>query len=394
MRQLFLLSLAAALLTGCCAQPEHKTTIVKATLANPTKVIIETDLGNDIDDALCLDLAFKGMDAGVLDLLAIGTHKKSPTAAKYADLLCDWYGYPETIVVESRTPVVQSDYFDYTAPPVESGLYAVPRANRVTEDNSDEGVDKWRYPDPVTLYRKILSEAVPKSIAFVSVGFSTTLAQLLDSPADEISPKTGKELVAEKAKVLSIMAGSFGQYKRAEYNVKNDIPACQKLFAEWPGTIVMNPFEIGKMVMYPAKAISEGMSWAEHHPMADAYKAYKEFPYDRPSWDLLSIVYLSEPEMFTEVATGRITVDDEGYTHFTEDAKGNVVILDINQTQAFTLYNYVVNETTKVPNKPKTLTMPDLFTRPQAVIILVESLLLVGAQSTTAPTPGLLLHTG
>ncbi len=353
MRQLTLSLAAVLLITGCCTQPAQKTTIVKATVANPTKVIIETDLGNDIDDALCLDLAFKGMDAGVLDVLAIGTHKKSQTAAKYADLLCDWYGYPETIVVESRIPVVQSDYFDYTTPPVESGLYAIPRGNAVTGGNPDEGGDKWQYPDPVDLYRKILSEADPKSIAFVSVGFSTTLAQLLDSPADEISPKTGKELVSEKAKVLSIMAGSFGQYKRAEYNVINDIPACQKVFAEWPGTIVMNPFEIGKMVMYPAQAISEGMSWAKHHPVVDAYKAYKEFPYDRPSWDLLSIAYLTEPEMFTEVVKGRITVDDEGYTHFTEDVKGNVVILDINQTQAFTLYNYLVNETTKVPNKQK-----------------------------------------
>ena len=348
------LSLAAALLiTGCCVQRAHKTTTDKATVSNPTKVIIETDLGNDIDDALCLDLAFKGMDAGVLDVLAIGTHKKSQTAAKYADLLCDWYGYPETIVVESRIPVVQSDYYDYTIPPVESGLYAIPRGNAITGGNVDDGGDKWQYPDPVHLYRKILSEASPKSIAFVSLGFCTTLAQLLDSPADEISPKTGKELVAEKAKVLSIMAGSFGQYKRAEYNVKNDIPACQKVFAEWPGTIVMNPFEIGKMVVYPAKAISEGMSWTKHHPVAEAYKAYKKFPYDRPSWDLLSVVYLSEPEMFTEVAKGRVTVDDEGYTNFTEDAKGNVVVLDINQTQAFTLYNYLVKETTKIPRKQK-----------------------------------------
>ena len=42
--------------------------------------------------------------------------------------------------------------------------------------------------------------------------------------------------------------------QRAEFNVVNDLPAMRKLFDQWPTPIYQNPFELGKMVMYPASA--------------------------------------------------------------------------------------------------------------------------------------------
>ena len=37
-------------------------------------VIFETDMGNDIDDAMALDLLFKNMDRGVIDMIGISVH--------------------------------------------------------------------------------------------------------------------------------------------------------------------------------------------------------------------------------------------------------------------------------------------------------------------------------
>ena len=77
-----LLPAAAALLlagTGCgsrSAAPEPE----------PVRLIVETDMGNDIDDALAFDLIYKAMDDGRADLLAIGNHKLSPTATDYIDI--------------------------------------------------------------------------------------------------------------------------------------------------------------------------------------------------------------------------------------------------------------------------------------------------------------------
>ncbi len=68
----------------------------------------------------------------------------------------------------SHTPVQEfTDYVDYTA--CEKDF-----AKTVSE-----------YAEPVALYRKILSAQPDKSVTFVSLGFGTTLAQLLESAPDE-----------------------------------------------------------------------------------------------------------------------------------------------------------------------------------------------------------------
>lgn len=288
----------------------------------PLKVIIETDMGNDIDDALALAVTLNAMNEGKMELIAVGCHKLSETPARYVDIVNTYYGHPEVEVAMSHTPVKEfSSYNDYTTVPCSMGF---------SESKGGE------FPEPVQLYRKLLSEAEDGSISFVSIGFATTLAQLLDSPADEYSPLTGKELVAKKVRTLSIMAGSYGQKKRSEYNVKNDIPAMQKVFAEWPGEIIQNPYEIGKQVMFPGEIIEKNLNCEGLNPVVEGYKMYQEMPYDRPSWDILSVIYLLEPELFTKSAPGFVTVDDEGFTHYSACNEGQHYVLSatIDQPQA------------------------------------------------------------
>ena len=288
----------------------------------PVKMIIETDMGNDIDDALALAVALKAADAGEIELLAVGCHKLSGTPARYVDIVNTYYGHPKVAVAMSKTPVKEfTDYVDYTVAPCEMGF---------KESLAGEA------QEPVSLYRKLLAESEDGSICFVSLGFGITLAQLLESQPDEISPLSGVDLVARKVKYLSIMAGSYGEKKRAEFNVTNDIPSMQKVFESWPGTIYQNPFEIGKQVSYPGSEIEANLGFDGLNPVVEAYKLYREMPYDRPSWDILSVIFVTNPEMFTLSAPGRVTVDDEGYTHYTADPEGSHYVLSatIDQPQA------------------------------------------------------------
>src|SRR5690554_1064831 len=64
-------------------------------------------------------------------------------------------------------------------------------------------------PEAHILYREVLAQQPDNSVTIVSVGFSTNLARLLDTPPDDFSPLTGKELVAKKVKLLCTMAGCF-----------------------------------------------------------------------------------------------------------------------------------------------------------------------------------------
>lgn len=314
----FILAVAMAAASCCNTAVEEP--------QKPYKVILDTDMGNDIDDALALAVALKAVDNGDIDLLAVGCHKKSPTPARYVDIVNTYYGHPEVEVAMSPTPVQEfSDYNDYTTLPCSMGFPESKGGN---------------FYEPVALYRKLLAEAEDGSICFVSLGFGTTIAQLLESQPDSISPLNGVELVAKKARTLSIMAGSYGEKKRAEYNVINDIPAMQKVFDLWPVEIIQNPFEIGKQAYFPASVIEENLGWEGLNPVVEAYKLYKEMPYDRPSWDILSVIYFTAPELFTKSVPGTVTVDDEGYTHFTpcENGKHFVLSATIDQPQALKEY--------------------------------------------------------
>ena len=84
MKKLLLLVLLLGLgYTSTFAQAQKK----------PQSIIFETDMGNDIDDALALDILFKNMDQGNINLLGIGVHKNNPHSAEYIDIMRVWYGY-------------------------------------------------------------------------------------------------------------------------------------------------------------------------------------------------------------------------------------------------------------------------------------------------------------
>lgn len=312
----------------------------------PVGVIIETDMGNDIDDALAMDLAYKAMDEGKINILAIGVHKLSPTAADYVDILNTWYGYGSIPIGRSQTPVYNQHQRDYTIPVC---------AMRDSKGNalwkrSKKGSD---FEDPVTLYRRVLAAQPDTSVVFVSLGFGTELAKLLQSGPDGNSPMRGIDLVKQKVKYLSIMAGSYGARQRAEYNVVNDIPAMKIVFDQWPTPIVQNPFEIGPKVKFPGNDIEKLFSWAPVHPVIDGYKYYMEMPYNRPTWDLLSIIYITRPELFNKSKPGKVEVNAKGYTFYTPDINGNVVWLTSSGSQLQELDRYIVETISRKPKKIK-----------------------------------------
>ena len=64
-------------------------------------------------------------------------------------------------------------------------------------------------PDSVAVYRQALVDADDHSVAISSVGLLTNLKALLMSEADDISPLSGYDLVAQKVKTLAVMGGKY-----------------------------------------------------------------------------------------------------------------------------------------------------------------------------------------
>lgn len=318
----------------------------------PQKIIFETDMGNDVDDALALDMLMKYVEDGRIELLGISSNKRDRGSVEYLDQLTTWYGHPEIPIGYVVDGVPCQDAVNYALEVVEmtdsTGAPLFARSH-VT--------DNFVKPS-VQMYRELLAAQPDSSVTVVSVGFSTNLAQLLDSKPDDISPLSGRDLVASKVSRLVTMAGEFrangdaDTLKRmTEYNIVRDIPAAAKVFAEWPTPVVTSPFELGIDVPYPGQSILNDFTWATAHPVVEAYKVYMPMPYDRPTWDLTAVLYAVEglDGYFGISETGDIAVDGRGGTYFTPDANGTRQILTADSVQGANITNRFVELITAPP---------------------------------------------
>ena len=288
-----------------------------ASAATPLHVVFDTDMGNDVDDALALAMLHAFANRGEVKLLAVTVSKDNPWAAEYVRLVDEYYGrgaIPVGIVHDGKTP--------------EDGLYV-----RQVCELHGRRPDKAAVSDAVELLRKTLAAEPDGAVTLIQVGFSTNLARLLDSAPDRDSNLSGMELVKKKVRLLTVMAGNFAAAK-PEYNVMTDVPAASKLFATWPTHIYFSGFEVGEAILYPAASIEH--DFPAGNPVAEAYRVYQKMPYDRPTWDLTTVLFDVRPDRgyFDLSPPGNVAVASDGSTSFQPSAEGKRYFLSVNPMQA------------------------------------------------------------
>ena len=292
------------------------------------KLIFDTDMGNDIDDALALGVIHALQSRGECTLLAVTLSKDNDLAAPFVDLVNTFYGrgqIPVGVVRGGKTPEA-SRYLTDTVNATDNGQPRYPHDLLSGKDA----------PEAVGLLRHTLASQPDDSVTLVVVGFSTNMARLLESPADTHSPLTGQELVSRKVRLLSMMAGMFSPTGRVkEYNVYIDSPAAKKVFAEWPTPIVASGFEIGQAIKFPASSIERDFGYVTHHPLRQAYELYQRMPYDRETWDLTSVLHAIRPNhgYFGMSPAGQIQVDAADVTQFDVTENGRQRYLTVTPEQ-------------------------------------------------------------
>jgi purine nucleosidase len=308
--------------------------LASALFAGPVPIIFDTDMGNDIDDALALAVIHSLESRGEAKLLAVTLTKDNKDAAPYVDIVNHFYGRPHIpigVVRNGKTPK-------------DNPMISVPVANPVYPRKLRNGQDA---PEAVSLLMKVLGEQPDRSVTIVQVGFFTNLARLLDAPG-------GKELVQRKVKLLSMMAGAFPKGKK-EYNVYIDLPAAKKVFAEWPTPIVTSGYEIGDTIRYPAVSIERDFAYVKDHPVAEAYRHYMKMPYDRQTWDLTSVLYAVRPDRgyFGLSENGDITTDAEGVTTHTANPAARRQYLTVTPEQRIRVLEALVQLASQPPGTPR-----------------------------------------
>jgi hypothetical protein len=194
-------------------------------LAQPTKIIFDTDMESDVDDVGALAMLHGLADAGDAEILATMVSSLNPWSAPTVDVVNTYCGRPDIPIGSVKT----------------LGVYRNSKYARLLADTypQDEGLGETTQ-NATQLYREILAAQEDSSVVIVTVGYVTNLSKLLKSTSDNISPLSGEALVAQKVKHLVCMGGRypFQQNPGKWGNFKPDPGAIVHVAQDWPTDII------------------------------------------------------------------------------------------------------------------------------------------------------------
>jgi hypothetical protein len=247
----------------------------------PVKIVFDTDMDSDCDDAGALAMLHVLADRGEAELLATVISARHAWSPACIDAINTYYGRPDLpIGVPSEGAATASKY-----------------ARKLAEAfPHDTPTDLAKIPDAVDVYREVLSAQPDGSVTIVSVGDLTNLAALLRSPAEGDRPG-GRDLVAKKVRLWVCMGGNFvGRPARDDLALGNnnftvDAESSYDAVRNWPGQIVFVGREIGSVPSGLAVG-ARLKDLPENHPVRLAYAAYfGGAPQDRHVADQTAVLY-------------------------------------------------------------------------------------------------------
>lgn len=322
----------------------------------PVGIVFDCDLGNQIDDALALALLY-GLDGkGECRVVATTVSKPNLKSAALSEVIGRFYAGEVSAAFNAsgRTLPVglatlgghgeDTPMLSVLAKQTAEGKPVYPHAIDRVADTAE----------PVNVLRNALSAQQLGNAVIVATGPASNLAELLKFPY-------AAPLIAERAQLLVIAAGAYPEGK-PEPGIVADIPAARKVFAEWPGPIVAVGTEVGDAVPFPGAAIEKDFAWSEAHPVADAYRANRQMPYDASTTAMAAVLYAvrAKDHPFRLSQPGTVSVLDDGRTKFTPSPSGKHRFLIVDPAQkSATQQAYVEIASAKpVPRAPR-------FRRPQ-----------------------------
>lgn len=274
--------------------------LIPFSVAQPLRVILDTDIDSDVDDVGALAMLHTLMDHNRVDLLAIIVTSDDRYAPACTDAINHYFGRPDIPIG------------------VEKGI-ELKHFSRYTRQISEEFPSRIRdyddAEDAVALYRRILADAPDSSVVIISIGHLTNVAALLLSKGDQYSDLSGKELAARKVKLWSCMGGMFPEGKEANF-YRPDPASTSITLKHWSGKVVFAGWEVGNDVITGGAFLKKMLPGGS--PVSRSYELYNNFS-GRQSWDQVSVLYAISPDK------AYWTLEDQGYCEVFEDGSNRWV---------------------------------------------------------------------
>jgi len=249
------------------------------------KIIYETDMESDIDDAATLALLHALADNGECEILAVMHNTSDDYGVGVIDAINTYYGRPDLPIGAYQDNDAPSAHFGGQTRYAES----IARDHRFSKDI----IKRADVPNAVKLYNRILSKQPNRSVVIVSVGWVMNLKNL-------ILDDQGKKLARDKIKTLVWMGGHWAPPDidhRASMNLAGNqiIPAAYEagkyVVDNWPTEIVFSGVEIGSMIFTGEKL----KNTSSLNPVRQAFLHYKQKHkqknWSHPSWDQTAALF-------------------------------------------------------------------------------------------------------
>jgi purine nucleosidase len=285
------------------------------TSAAPERIIIDTDIGGDIDDAFAVALALQSPELKILGF----TTASGDTAAR-ARILDEMLGRSDRqdIPVAAGSPTTlrsNTQYIGRQSRFGEKGRFAKATHPPAVEFILDQ---IQRFPDQVTL---------------VTIGPLTNVAALIAK-----DPQTFRRLKRIVMMGGSIAVGYNDAIKGpvAEYNIIADIPAAQKVFQSGVPIYVM---PVDSAVQLKLDEVKRAALFYEGSPLTDSLAIlYLMSNIVTPVlYDAMPVAFLIDPEL-CPVQPMRIMVDEKGFTRFEPGTPNAQVCLRSDPEKFFHFY--------------------------------------------------------
>jgi len=281
---------------------------------SPEKIIIDTDIGDDVDDAFAVALAIRSPELQILGITT--TFGDTELRARLADRLLGETSHTEIPVAAGNSTQTRNTFSQRRY--AEGGHFA-----------------KTSHPKAVDFILDQIRRN-PGEITLVAIGPLVNIGALIDKDAQTFHQLRRVVLMGGS---IARRYGDLGYSKprgpEAEWNIKNDIPSAQKLFASGVPIFLM-PLDSTQLKLDEVK---REIIFQAGTPLTNALTLlYHQWGQQTPTlFDVMTIAYILDPKL-CPVTPMHITVDDQGFTRPTEGAPNAQVCLDSDPEAFFRSY--------------------------------------------------------
>lgn len=282
------------------------------------KIILDTDIGNDCDDAGAIAVLCNLKKKYDYDVLAIGSTTPLMEGALTVNAITSYYNLNTMIGYTKEKP----EYFSYDRD------YFSKKIAEEFSNLKNNSMDEY-----VKVFRKAYASSNEK-ITLIVVGPFNAFKEFLESKPDEISPLSGLELVNSKTEHIYIMGGTFtdkpelfeGNEVLYEWNIVSAVKEAQFFLENVDCKMTFVPFETG--MLFTGQKLN-GLN----NPVYKSYKYYSDGI--RYSWDPITVYYAitKDNENFSLSDNGTVTIDDNGKTIISYCSNGKHNILNIKSSK-------------------------------------------------------------